>query len=429
MNRGGVAPWLALAAVLQAREAGAQATLPAASEAQVLEVARALFREGVEAFQRQDWATARERFGRALALRPSPLVRFNLALANHNAGLYVDAIAGYREFLREATDAANTQRRAAAQEELRELEGRLAHLTVEAEGDTARAFVLDGHALPLELLGTAIPVDPGSHTVQVEGAGGDLQRAEGTVFERDRLAVRVVLSPRPARDPLETQGAQSRPQAFGRVGIARASRTGRWVDDVLRDDPTPRLWEQHRWTFAAQLGLGTGSGLLGVSARYFPQPWFGLELAGGALGTQGPGLLLAGHLRFAFAPPSRTALGLFVGPSVTATSLDLVCMSSADECPGGMRVKPTVVGAWLNVGAAGEWRFAARWSLRAVLGARLLLNAADFRAAAESAYRCEDNGQTGTFTLDPCALRAGGASGSGGARLQPFLGLDLGFSL
>jgi hypothetical protein len=427
MTRGGRAGWLALALGAPSAWGQVPGNEPpgSAAEAQVLEVARTLFREGVEAFQRQDWATARERFGRAMELRPSPLVRFNLALANHNAGLYVDAIAGYREFLREATDGANAQRRQAAQHELQELEARLAHLTVRATGDEVRAFVLDGHALPVAMLGSDIPVDPGRHAVQVDGAGGDLQRAEGTVFERDRLEVSLVLSPRPSRDPMEAPSA-SRPQAFGRVGIARASRTGRWVDDVLRDEGAARLWELHRWTFAAQVGLGTGSGLLGASARYFPQPWFGLELAGGALGSHGPGLLLAGHLRFAFAPPSRTALGLFVGPSVTATALDLRCMGSMDECSAGPSAKPTVVGAWLNVGATGEWRFASRWSLRAVLGTRLLLNAAEFRGAAESNYTC-NRASSGGLTLDPCSLRQGDAASS--VRMQPFVGLDLGFSL
>ena len=72
----------------------------AAPSAEVLEVARSLFREGVEAAQAGRWEEARQRFARVLSLRAAPLVRFNLAVASRNVGRFVEAIDQYRQFVR-----------------------------------------------------------------------------------------------------------------------------------------------------------------------------------------------------------------------------------------------------------------------------------------------------------------------------------------
>jgi hypothetical protein len=205
----------------------------AAPSAEVLEVARSLFREGVEAAQAGRWEEARQRFARVLSLRAAPLVRFNLAVASRNVGRFVEAIDQYRQFVRDIPAGSDPARERAARDEVTQLEARRAFVRVQVSGDAAARFVLDGRTLPASLLGEEIPVDPGPHTVDVEGRAGDRQRREGTLYEAEHVTVDVALNPTPQGAPGGARnGRRFRPSRLGTGWRGRDGTGAGWIGRV-----------------------------------------------------------------------------------------------------------------------------------------------------------------------------------------------------
>lgn len=416
---------LLTALLLAAGAARAQSPLPASPpvSAEALEAARALFFEGYAAGQQGQWETAYARFSRAMAIRSSPALRFNLALAARNTGRLVEALDQFRAFLRETPEGADAARREAAQAEIEQATARVARLRVEVRGDEVRSFQLDGRAQSAALLGVDIPVDPGPHTVDIEGVAGDRQRREGALFEGERMRVEVELS----RDALTIRpGSASAPrsQGFGHW-VTRPGPDGRWVDWAAQAVPeTPRtVWDARPFTVALQLGLGTASGSLSVSARYFPRPWFGAEVALGAVGPFQPGFALLAHARYATAS-SRHAFGLFAGPAVALASLTLTCPAGT-QCARAEQSERSLAALSFVAGLSSEWRLGSRLALRATAGFRAIVNPADFRALEDRAVfsQCASSGAIG-WGATACDLYEGAAD----LPVDPFVAMDLGYT-
>lgn len=408
-----------LAAVV-ARAQPAQPAQPAEPSAEAQEVARRLFREGVEAAQAERWDVARERFARAAQLRDAPLIRFNLALASRNTGRLVEAIDQYRHFLQDPQSRTEPERLAAAQQELAVLEPRLARLRVTVTGDTPRAFTLDGRAQQVALLGEDIPVDPGPHTIDVVGETGDHQVREGALYEGERSLVEVALT---RRSP-NALPATPRSQSFGHW-VTRPSTNGRWVDWAAQGAAErSTVWSRRPWSFGVMGALGSPAGVAAVSVRYFPQPWAGVEVQLGAIGAWGPSAGVFGHLRIPF---TSSALGLMVGPWVSAASLSFVCTGSQCQQEPS-RIDRTVTSVNLAVGVTYELRVAEHWSLRAALGARVLVNPATVRVAADRTIY----GPSGCATAPTLSWEVGACdayNGSTAATAGAFVTLDLAYGL
>ena len=92
-----ISPSLALAALLSLLPLAASAQ----TDSEITAAARALFQDGMAAVERGDYPTAADRLRRSVALRDSPVVRTNLALALIELGRLVEA----SEHLRAAIDA------------------------------------------------------------------------------------------------------------------------------------------------------------------------------------------------------------------------------------------------------------------------------------------------------------------------------------
>lgn len=414
----------ASAARAQAPPTAPTATPPAEASAEALEAARRLFFEGYAAGQRGAWEAAHRAFARAFAIRGSPAVRFNLALAARSTGRLVEALEHFRAFLRETPEGADLERRETARAEIERTSARVARLRVDVVGDDPRAFLLDGRAQPIALLGVDIPVDPGPHTVDVEGVAGDRQRREGALYEGEPMRVQIELT----RDAVSIRPAATstpRSQSFGHW-VSRPGPDGRWVDWAAQAVPeAPRtIWDARPLTVALQVGLGTGTGLVTVSARYFPRPWFGAEVAGGAIGPFQPGFVFLAHLRFA-SSSSRQAFGLFAGPGVALASLSLTCPAGSAACARGDAVDRALPAISLVGGVSSEWRLGARFALRALVGARALMNPADFRGLEDQRYfsGCSSAGAIGWGTT-ACEAYADTAR----LPVDPFVALDLGYS-
>ncbi|MBI2898337.1 MAG: hypothetical protein HYY06_32605 [Deltaproteobacteria bacterium] len=244
---------LAVTAVLSASPVLARAQSPEARTQ-----ARALFVEGTSLADRGEWAQAADRFRRALELYPSGATRFNFATSLARLGKLVEAAEQARAVMAEAPPA--DRARAGAEALLREIEPRLGHLTVRLDGDPSGVEILiDQVPLPLDRLGSAVPVDPQRHAVVArrgqtevsqevnveEGASAQVTLAlPAPAVPRRELRPEVVVTPPPEEPRLVVQEA-SPPEE-------RRPRPDRRIDEPAAGKP--------RWIyFAASAGLlGTG---------------------------------------------------------------------------------------------------------------------------------------------------------------------------
>lgn len=131
-----------------------------------LATARALFDEGLTLEDQGDWAGALVRFTKVAAVRATPQVRFHLGLCLENLGRLVEAL---NEFRRSLADAAGDTSPSAqivldnAGKHVSDLEARIPRLLVRAPHGSS--LQLDGKPVAPSLIGTAMLVDPGAHTL------------------------------------------------------------------------------------------------------------------------------------------------------------------------------------------------------------------------------------------------------------------------
>jgi hypothetical protein len=182
---------LAVAAPAAAQEAGVDRTA----------AARALFDEGLALLDAERWEEAADRFQRALALRPSHQITYNLTTALVELGHLVRASELLRQVSRDPT--ATPEVRQAAEARRAQLLPRIASLTIVPGEDLDRAdFFLDERPLEPVLIGVAIPVDPGSHVVTGRHTGRVVVRRELVILEGENAELNLA----PAATPRETSG-------------------------------------------------------------------------------------------------------------------------------------------------------------------------------------------------------------------------------
>jgi hypothetical protein len=194
MRSFGVAAWLALLSL----GGIARAQEPTGAD---IERARALFVQGVEATRAERWEAARIAFERSLAIVDLPNTRLNLASAQAHTGRLVAAVENYRRFLTEATGAAE-RFRADAEAALAAVEPRIPRLRLRLRGLLpSDRLEVDGRALSREEAASAVPLDPGQHTVDVVRDGAVVARATFPLEEGVEREMPVAVLPRPATAP------------------------------------------------------------------------------------------------------------------------------------------------------------------------------------------------------------------------------------
>jgi hypothetical protein len=172
-----VPTWLAASlALLLSVPAAAQGTDATAASA-----ARALFTEGVSLADDGHWSEAIARFRRALALRDSSVIAFNLGVALAHDGHPVEAAEIFRRVIRsDTTDAAL---RADATAALAEAEPDIAWANLSYAGRTeGLTLTVAGVERPVALVGARVPLDAGTHEIT-------LTRADGAVVGRGSVTV------------------------------------------------------------------------------------------------------------------------------------------------------------------------------------------------------------------------------------------------
>jgi tetratricopeptide (TPR) repeat protein len=144
---------------------------PSASEKAAAE---ALFNDGTALMQAQNYADACAKFEASNAIEPGLGVKLWLADCYDRAGRTASAWALFSEAAALAQKSGQDERAKAAAERSADLEKRLSKLEIVPP---ARALpdgysvTLDGKAIPSASVGSALPVDPGTHVVVVEAPG------------------------------------------------------------------------------------------------------------------------------------------------------------------------------------------------------------------------------------------------------------------
>lgn len=182
-------------------------------------LARSLFHDGVRCLDLGDLECASDRFERSRALRPSPVVDYNLASAEMGRGHFIIASELLRTVSRDR--GAPTEVQAAAAALLARARARLAHLRVIAPSDAR--IEIDGRLLPRQALGVFAPVDPGTRDIRASLHGRALGEESVTLREGGQATVRFQDPPSPEAVALADRAAQQHAAENGaRVGADRS---------------------------------------------------------------------------------------------------------------------------------------------------------------------------------------------------------------
>jgi hypothetical protein len=282
---------------------------------------RKRFREAIALEQDEHWAEALALFEQVAKAKPSPQVRFHVALCQEQVGQLAKALAGFREALvlakKEPATAADVLQKAPTR--IEELARRVPTIAITIEGELSSAVVLDGVTLTSAKLDAPIEVDPGLHRVTTvkgveEKLVGELVVKEG---ERAELTVKgdppaestlATPPPPPAVEPGDTSPAW----IVGGVGVAALAGAG-------------AMFGMRQWTIAQVEATCSGNdglsgcdpGLRGLADDGRTYETMSLVLAGAgvaALGTAAALWFTVGADR-PLDPAATTALSVGVGPS------------------------------------------------------------------------------------------------------------------
>jgi len=145
-----------------------------------------------------DWAGALALLKEVAAVKPTPQVRFNIALCEERLGRLVAALGDYELAGSDAQAEKADQVRQEVDARLEALKARVPRVIVaRGEGADAATISLDGVSLGDSVLNVPLPVDPGPHVVEATGAGYQPFKQSFRVAEQQNLTIQVKLQPTP----------------------------------------------------------------------------------------------------------------------------------------------------------------------------------------------------------------------------------------
>jgi hypothetical protein len=150
-------------------------TAPAVALAQTddatTKMARQRFQEGVGYYDKGQYELARASFLQAYALKKHPAVLLNLAQSSLKSGHTLESARYFQQFLKEHTTATEAQRGDATRG-LNEARAKLGRIDVVGVAAGTDVFV-DDDRIGMAPLDHSIDVEPGFHTVRIQGPGGE----------------------------------------------------------------------------------------------------------------------------------------------------------------------------------------------------------------------------------------------------------------
>jgi hypothetical protein len=137
--------------------------------------AEALFREGRALMDAGNYQSACPKLAESFEQEPATGTLLALAMCREQAGQTASAWASYGQVIARSRREGRTDREQAARERAEALEPKLSRLTITVDARTAKEPGLvvkrDGATVGAATFGTAVPLDPGEHTIEATAQG------------------------------------------------------------------------------------------------------------------------------------------------------------------------------------------------------------------------------------------------------------------
>ena len=220
MYRGSLKRWV-FGSGLVLCSLGALCAAPVTARAQVaadgdaIKRAREQFGQALALQTGGDWAGALALLKEVAAVKPTPQVRFNIAICEERLGRLVAALGDYELAGADAQAEKADQVRQEVDSRLESLKARVPRVVVtRGEGADAATISLDGVSLGDSVLSIPLPADPGPHVVEATAAGFLPFKYSFRVAEQQTANIQVKLEAEPVKpEPIVAPGA--RPAASG----------------------------------------------------------------------------------------------------------------------------------------------------------------------------------------------------------------------
>jgi tetratricopeptide (TPR) repeat protein len=155
---------------------------PTPSEVQA---ARELFHKAEADEDAGKWEDALDKVKRAISVKPTPGLRYHVALCEEKLGRLVEALADYTAADQMAREQNNKDVIDAIAEPLKALRIRVPTLMIEVPAAQGSEVELDGKVIAQGLYGVAMPVEAGTHKVTAKAPGKRPFATQVTLHERE----------------------------------------------------------------------------------------------------------------------------------------------------------------------------------------------------------------------------------------------------
>jgi hypothetical protein len=179
-----------------------------------LPIAQALFEEGRTLMSAGRYDDACPKLSESQRLDPATGTLLNLAVCHERQGKTATAWAEYNDVAAASRTDGNAERQRIASQRIRELEPKLCRVSFSsAEPGAERDLVvkLDGVELGAAALGTAIPVDPGVHEVEVKAKGKKTWVGKVALSGEGASTVVALVAPETAGHTVASRDVADRP--------------------------------------------------------------------------------------------------------------------------------------------------------------------------------------------------------------------------
>lgn len=190
--------------------------------------ARAAFQAAQQLYQADKFAAALEKFQEAQALKPHPVILFNIARCHEQLGATREALAAYREYLKQLPTASDKD---AVEASIATLEKKLGPqvLTVAVEPNLS-AVKVDGKLISGNP--PTVELKEGEHTLEVSAQGYETFRRTFTIGGKPldmNVALRAMPSDAPKNAQLTPDQPPPLPPLVAQQPDAPRARTATWI--------------------------------------------------------------------------------------------------------------------------------------------------------------------------------------------------------
>ena len=168
------------------------------------------FKTGVKLFDEAKYSEALAEFEQAYALKPHPLVLYNLAASHRALSQYDQAVDFYNRFISEGKGVVDRRRLRRGKKELKALLALVARVTVTTSPEGAMVAI-DGREVGTSPLEEALIVGPGDHVVTAALEGHEAGERSVRVASGDALDVALTLEEVVVKKPEVLEEEQAPP--------------------------------------------------------------------------------------------------------------------------------------------------------------------------------------------------------------------------